>query len=132
MYKYRNNTNTFKILYNGEPRKIPFCNWAYECNVEKYYEWFNSWKDVNYVESCGVIDTEKDKASTLFTVSVLEGGVILCFLIGYLYEYLQKQHEKDDEKLLGEIEKEAEEEAESEVKKTSNNRELVDSLVTDE
>jgi Ca2+/Na+ antiporter len=82
--------------------------------VERYYKWFDSWKNVDYVSTCGVVDSESDKASSYFTVAVLEGGLILCFLIAYLYRYLEKKHEKDDEKLLEDIEKEQEEEAEKE------------------
>jgi hypothetical protein len=29
VYKYRNGTNTFKIRYNGQYRKIPFCQWQW-------------------------------------------------------------------------------------------------------
>lgn len=100
VYKYPNGTNTFKVRYNGEYRRIPFCNWTQECTVEKYYEWFESWQDKDYVATCGVVDTQAERASTIFSVAVVEGGIILCFLIAYLYKYLQKQHEKDDEKLL--------------------------------
>lgn len=44
VYKYRNNTFTFKVRYNGELRKIPFCGMNLECPVDTFYTWFNSWK----------------------------------------------------------------------------------------
>jgi hypothetical protein len=47
-------------MYNGVERKIPFCDWKTECPIEVYYDWFNSWKDDKYVESCGVVNELKD------------------------------------------------------------------------
>ena len=32
--------NTFKIRYNGNYRRIPFCGYQFECQVEKMYDWF--------------------------------------------------------------------------------------------
>ena len=40
VYQYSNGTNTFQIRYNGVYKKIPFCNYQLECNVEKFYDWF--------------------------------------------------------------------------------------------
>lgn len=78
-------------MYNGLERKIPFCDWKTECPIEVYYDWFNSWKDEDYVESCGIKITKKPKDLTYFSIAVLEFGVILCFLISLVYKYLGKK-----------------------------------------
>ena len=33
------------IRYNGEYRKIPFCNWEDKCTVEQFENWYNGMKD---------------------------------------------------------------------------------------
>ena len=53
-------------MYNGVERKIPFCDWKTECPIEVYYDWFNSWKDDKYVESCGVVNELKDEIEQKF------------------------------------------------------------------
>lgn len=127
VYKNADKT-TFKIRYNGEYRAIPFCNWEMECPVEVYYKWFEGWQNPNYVKSCGIEDP--NEASTSFSAAVLEGGVIICFVIAFLYKHLERQHEKDDEKLMNDIEKEAEKHEHPQDTNTKRN-ELNESLVTD-
>lgn len=49
LWEYKNSSHTIKIRYNGQVRKIPFCDWQLECPVERFYAWYDSFKDENYV-----------------------------------------------------------------------------------
>lgn len=35
LYKYNNGVYNFKISFNGEYRKIPFCDYQEECSLER-------------------------------------------------------------------------------------------------
>lgn len=43
----------FKINYNGEHKKIPFCNYAEECAVEVLEAEFEKWKISDIKSACG-------------------------------------------------------------------------------
>lgn len=58
IWQYSNKSNTFKIRYNGYYRRIPFCDWSMECEVDKLYSWYDSWKDEDYVKTCGIVDRQ--------------------------------------------------------------------------
>jgi len=58
VWQYNSSYHSIKIRYNGEIKKIPFCGWQTECSVEVFYAWFDQWKDVDYIETCGVYDKD--------------------------------------------------------------------------
>lgn len=82
---------TIKIRYNGEYRRIPFCGGAVggdkECNVEKFFAWFDGWKDTAFDKTCGIKDTQSE---TYFTMAILELAVILVIILAALIAYLKK------------------------------------------
>ncbi len=48
--------HTIKIRYNGNYRKIPFCDWQEECTFEQFYGWYSAFKDPRFLSTCGVSD----------------------------------------------------------------------------
>jgi hypothetical protein len=57
-WQYNSSYHTFKIRYNGQIRKIPFCDWKTECPVEVLYAWYDQFKDDDHLETCGVYNTD--------------------------------------------------------------------------
>lgn len=45
---------TFKVNYNGEHRKIPFCDNKVECPIERLESWYETWKVRDIKAACGV------------------------------------------------------------------------------
>ena len=65
--------------------------------MERYYEWFESWRVKDVARECGIIDEQETKANTYFSVAVIEFGIILCFAIAALYGYLSKKDDQNDQ-----------------------------------
>jgi hypothetical protein len=86
--KYKNGTHNFKIRYNGDYKKIPFCEWNEECDVNVLYSWYNNWKDEDYDKTCGIKDT---KAETWLTIAILFFGVIFIFFLVWMINHLKKK-----------------------------------------
>ena len=80
------------MRYNGNYRRIPICNWAYECSVEKMYSWYENWKDENFVRTCGIKNTDSE---TMFSFVMIELAIIIVIVVSMLKGYLDRKQEKE-------------------------------------
>jgi hypothetical protein len=55
------------------------------------YDWYENWKDEDFVRSCGVQNTE---ASTMFSLVIIELGIITVFIVFVIKGYLDRKQEK--------------------------------------
>ncbi len=51
------------------------------------YSWYDSWKDEDFVKTCGIKD---DESSTYYSIMMLELAVILVFIVIFVKQYLDK------------------------------------------
>lgn len=91
VYEHPDRPHTFKIRYNGNYRRIPICNWAYECSVDNMYKWYDTWKDDDFIRTCGIKNTE---AETMFSLVIIELGLLIIIIVAMLKGYLDRKQEK--------------------------------------
>jgi len=91
VWEHQDRPHTFKIRYNGNYRRIPICNWAFECSVDNMYSWFEKWKDEDFVRSCGV---QNEEAQNMFSLVIVELAIIVFFIVYVLKGYLDRKQEK--------------------------------------
>lgn len=72
----------------GEYRKIPFCNYTYECPVETMQKWYDeNIKTDNFAATCGIYNDDKQFYKG---IAVIEFGIILAFLIYWVMRHLKR------------------------------------------
>ena len=77
---WKDNSNyTIQILFNGQKRKIPFCNYSYECPLQKFKEWHNSFIVDDPLLACGLGKPENN-----FIGIVIFLIIVILVLIGYI------------------------------------------------
>ena len=59
------------------------------------YTWFDTWKDEDYVRSCGVKDSE---AETWFSIVILELAALVILVTMMILGYLNKKTDSDSPK----------------------------------
>ncbi len=57
------------------------------------YEWYEIWKDENWIKSCGIKNTT---AQSYFSVIIMELGVIIILMASGILKYLQKNRLKEE------------------------------------
>lgn len=69
---------TLKVNYNGEYRQIPFCDYREECELERFYAWYESWAVKDVKAACGVYYYYQDELKWMAVGAI--GHFILLFL----------------------------------------------------
>lgn len=94
VHRYQNGTHVMRVRYNGLYRPIPFCGYKNECLLEDYYNWFNSWKDENYEETCGITDQYKEDSRVYFALMVIFLALVLCLGVYYAVKRLERKQKE--------------------------------------
>jgi hypothetical protein len=85
-----------QIVFNGEVRKIPFCNWQYTCDLDTFFKWYSSWEIEDPNAECGIVDQyEKDLEDEYINKNKLYAAIVILFigviLLGLYIWWLKKQ-----------------------------------------
>lgn len=90
--------NTFKIRYMGVYRKIPFCGYQEECDVDRLYEWYDtSIKVDSFASNCGLYNEDKN---FYLSLAFVELGIILCLGVAWATSMLKKPRAGGGKKVI--------------------------------
>ena len=76
----KNNQHYIKVLYNGVPRKIPICEYNYQCSLEEFEKWVNEFSVPDYFAACGIQQEHKSYYIAIFILAALVLVLILTIL----------------------------------------------------
>lgn len=90
-------------MFNNIQRKIPFCNYSLSCPIERFYEWYDTWKVEDPNRNCGIEDEYKVKLNgmkkqsiNLYVAIAILVGISIMLMIWIIANCIKHNREKKE------------------------------------